>query len=240
VKTRTALCACAALVGAASSGCAATVQVTRTYTPEAAVRAQQETTLRPVAIVHDGKRVALPPDATLEPGPFAESNETGRIALRPADSVEMRGAFAPDETLPGGGRVESSRATGALVAGLFLFSVSYGPSAYVGFQSPRSSDRVLAVPVAGPWMDLARRPDCVPPNLPVKLPIDPCLTETAARIALAIAGVIEDTGALFTLVGLPSRTRITAGDGPTGGSRESRPHLAVVPTPGGLAAIGSF
>ena len=236
---------CPWLLLLASTGCAGSVEVTRTYAPQAALQAQNESRLRPVAVVRSNERVTLPSDARLEPNrvvlPTGESSRDGptTLSLGPGDSVEMRGSFQPDETVPGGGRVESSRSTGFLIAGVVVLSLSYVPTAYVGLGSSRTADRVLVVPALGPWIDLANRPQCVPPQLPFALPVDPCLGETASRAALVTSGVLQDVGLLLTLAGLPAQSRFVAGPTATG-SRESRGHFAIVPTLGGAAAVGTF
>jgi hypothetical protein len=282
-----------------STGCAGPVEITRTYTPQAAVQAQSETALHPVAIVRAAARIPLPSDARLEsgrvllpqarlhvhklaPGDIIEKDSQGRITavrgagtppvithfvpgtaeslsgseevrgvlvdganvvtLQPTDSIEMHGTFQPDDPLPGGGRVESTRSAGMLVAGVVVFSLAYAPTAYIGFASPRSEDRVLAVPAAGPWIDLANRQACVPPQLPpgMKLPVDPCIAETAMRAALVASGALQDLGVLFALIGLPSHSRVVT-DGARGvGEQKAHPHIGIVPTLGGAAAVGTF
>jgi hypothetical protein len=167
------------------------------------------------------------------------ADDAAVLLLRPSDGVEMHGVLAPDDAIPGGGRVQSTRSTGALVAGVVLFTLSYGPSVYVGAQSPRAADRALEAPVVGPWMDMAQRPKCVAPASPVALPIDPCIMETASRIGLAVSGSVQDLGFLLTLVGLPSHSEIVEGGGRGVGAR-AKPHVVFVPTWGGAAAMGTF
>src|SRR5262249_52594083 len=47
-----------------------------------------------------------------------------------------------------------------IAAGLFTLGIPYGFSAMVGIQSDVEADRRLLIPVAGPWMNLATRPNC--------------------------------------------------------------------------------
>jgi hypothetical protein len=283
----------------AITGCAGPMEVTRTYTPQAAVQAQNETPLHPVAIVRPEGRAPLPGDARLEagrvllprerlyvhrlaPGDVIEQDSQGRITavrsattppvvirfvpgtaesgsaseevrgvladganvltLRPSDAVEMHGTFQPDDALPGGGRIESTRSTGLLVAGIVVLSISYAPTAYVGLGSQRAADRVLLLPAAGPWIDLANRPACVPPQVPagIQLPVDPCIGETASRAALVASGVLQDLGLLLTVIGLPSHSRIVP-DGNRGlGEQKPQPRVAIVPTSMGGMAVGTF
>jgi hypothetical protein len=164
------------------------------------------------------------------------------ITLTDSDAVEMRGTMSSDGAVSGAGRVEETRATGALVAGLILFGLSYGPSAYVGLQSSNSYDKVLAIPVAGPWMDLAQRPACVPPMLPpgVQSPIDPCSIENLSRALLITSGAVQGLGTILTAVGLPTHSEVVKGEGapaePGSVARTRREvGVAVVPTPAGFA-----
>src|SRR5579863_9687662 len=103
----------ALLFALAVTGCAGPVEVTRTYTPQAAVQAQSETSLHPVAIVRPGGRVPLPPDARLEadrvvfaherlyvhklaPGDVIEQDSQGRIsAVRSSSTPPVVTRFVP-------------------------------------------------------------------------------------------------------------------------------------------------
>ncbi len=280
----------ALLVG---TGCAGSVEVTRTYTPAAAAEVQSDKFV-PVAIVRGSTRVALPQGARVQDGRVVlqrlyvhklsprdtlQEDELGRIVavrsggtppivtrfvpgtavspkasdevrgelvedatamqLTRSDGVEMHGRLEPDDALPGGGHIESTRSTAALIGGVVVFVLSYAPTVYVGAGSPRSSDRVLEVPVAGPWLDLANRSACVAPPTPIKLPIDPCIEETANRVALVTSGSLQGLATILTLIGLPAHSRIVEGDDRGVGAR-TKPHLAVVPTLGGAAAVGTF
>jgi len=283
----------AAVLALATTGCAGSVEVTRTYTPSAAADVQSDKFV-PVAVVRGAHRIALPQGARVEdgrvalprlhvhrlgPGDVVQEDALGRIvAVRSPgeppivtrfvpgtavsrsdsdevrgqladdgaavllirdDGIEMHGRLEPDDPLPGGGRVESSRSTGALIGGVVVFVLSYAPTLYVGAGSPRSSDRVLGVPVAGPWLDLANRPACVTPITPVKLPVDPCIEETASRAGLVTSGALQGLATILTLIGLPSHTRIVEGDDRGVGVR-SKSRLAIVPTMGGAEAVGTF
>jgi hypothetical protein len=172
------------------------------------------------------------------------ADDGGAIPLSPTDGVEMHGILSPDDAVSGVGHVESTRATGALVGGLVLLALSYGPSVYVGAQATPGYDRALSVPVAGPWLDLAQRPACVPPVTPYKSPIDPCLWETAARVALVTSGSVQGLGAILTLWGLPSHSRLVeGGDGssrPPEQNEKRHVTVAVAPALGGLVLGGTF
>ena len=159
------------------------------------------------------------------------------ITLQPGDRIAMRGFFSPDEHIPGGGHVETSRATGALAAGIGLLLVSYGPSAYVGATSTLKTDRVLLAPVAGPWLDLANRPKCVPPAGSQVLPVDPCIGDTILRAGLIAGGAVQGLAALLVLIGLPSSSHVVY-DGDHGVG------WTVIPDAGqgsaGVRAVGRF
>jgi hypothetical protein len=222
------------------------------------VRALYVHKLRPRDVIQEdslGRIVAVrsgaPPVVThLVPGTAvsrSRSNEVrgqlvdnaATMALVRDDGVVMHGRLEADDALPDGGHIESSRSTGALIGGAVVFVLSYAPTLYIGAGSPRSSDRVLAVPIVGPWLDLANRPACVAPNLPVKVPIDLCIEETASRAALIASGSLQGLATVLTLIGLPSHTRVVEGVDRGVGAR-AKPRLAVVPTLGGALAVGTF
>jgi hypothetical protein len=179
-----------------------------------------------------------PASSDLVRGEFAD--EGAGITLGDGDGVEMRGTLSPDGAVSGVGRVETTRATGALVGGLVLLALSYGPSAYVGAQASQDYDRVLAIPVAGPWMDLAQRPACIEPTLPIKPPVDPCTFENLARGLLITSGAIQGLGTILTVVGLPTHSEIVK-EGPPAEPGAATTHtrrpvaVGVAPTPMGLA-----
>jgi hypothetical protein len=161
----------------------------------------------------------------------------GAVMLAPDDRIEMRGRYFADERLPDGGHVASSRSEGTLFAGIIIFAIGYAPSAYFGAASHQGYDRVLLVPVAGPWIDLGTRPKCVPPPGSDQLPIDPCIDETAARVGLIAGGVVQGVGALMTALGLPAHAYVSY-DQDRGVGRVEKPHVSFVPMTGGGRAGG--
>lgn len=181
-----------------------------------------------------------PADSDLVRGELADD---ASIALAPEDGVEMKGTLPPDAAISGVGRVESTRATGALVGGLVLFALSYGPSLYVGAQASEGYDRALLIPVAGPWIDLAQRPGCVEPQTMVKLPVDPCQLDTLGRAALVASGGVQGLATILTAWGLPSHSELVPGDdrgAARGEGRAKEAAVAVAPGPGGVVVSGSF
>lgn len=152
------------------------------------------------------------------------------VPLLPSDRLEMRGTFAPGDTLPLGGKVDVERAWSALVFGTSLLALGYIPSIAVAASSPHDYDRMLYAPLFGPWIDLVQRDNCTPD------PIDPtkCFGDAAAHIGLIADGIIQDTGLLLMLVGLPSYAVVKWGD---------HASLRVGPVFGtttGIGAQGSF
>jgi hypothetical protein len=117
-----------------------------------------------------------------------------------------------------------------LIAGAIVFSLAWLPTAYVGLGSQRPDDRVLVVPLLGPWINLAGRPQCVPPGYAKMLPVDFCIEESASRAALVASGGIELLGGVLFALGLPAPAEFVGGDR----------GVAVVPTPHGVAAVGAF
>ncbi|HEY3820854.1 MAG TPA: hypothetical protein VGL81_27005 [Polyangiaceae bacterium] len=218
----------AALV-CAGTGCAGSVEVTRTFTPTAASRIDADK-LQPVAILREGVRTPLPRGARVEADRMVLAGPRKlSAALRPTDGIVMQGRLAPGEPIPGGGRVESSRSGAALIGGVVVFTLAYVPTAYVGAAS-HGSDAILGVPFVGPWLDLVHRPACVPPASPIPLPVDPCMVETATRAALVTSGALQGLGAVLTAIGLPASSRVIEGDR----------GVALVPSPGGAALYGRF
>ena len=199
-------------------------------------------TMQPVAIIRGEERIALPPGSRIEVDRVLVAPRRVRgverpaheVALEPTDGVEMRGKLEPGDDDPRRrAAFESSRATGWLGAGLVVTALSYAPTLYVGLTSTDPYDRALQIPFAGPWMDFLSRPACVPPNLPIALPVDPCMADKASRAAIVTSGALQDLGALFVLVGLPASAHIV-------GDADRGVGLAVVPTSNGAKLFGTL
>ncbi len=169
---------------------------------------------------------------------------TTSIPLAAGDKIEMHGTFDPDDKVPGGGRVETTRKTSMLVGGLILTGLAFLPTAYVGARSSRASDRVLLVPVAGPWIDFAGRDKCVAPRGSENLPVDPCIGETANRVGIVVSGIVQGFGGLLTVIALPSRTYVDYGADRGVARAPVAPRWTVVPTAtpygGGATIVGAF
>jgi hypothetical protein len=67
-------------------------------------------------------------------------------------------------------------------SGVWTFAGTYIPSLVVSQVSPYKFDRALAIPVAGPWIDLGTR-DC-----------DGCDLETLNRVMLVGDGILQTVG----------------------------------------------
>ncbi|HTQ03949.1 MAG TPA: hypothetical protein VMI54_08825 [Polyangiaceae bacterium] len=123
---------------------------------------------------------------------------------------------------------------GLLHSGIWTLGLSYVPALVVGIESSLPDDRFLFAPVAGPWIDFAKR-DC-----------PTCNHEQLNKVLLVTDGIVQGVGAL-EIVGsfffiehtTVSRTADDDGDKP-----KSAFELHVVPTrvagAYGLAAIGKF
>jgi hypothetical protein len=76
---------------------------------------------------------------------------------------------------------------GLLRSGAWTLGLGYVPALVVALESPLPADRYLYVPVAGPWIDFARR-DC-----------DECRHEGLNQFLIAADGVVQGVGALEIL-----------------------------------------
>jgi hypothetical protein len=78
-----------------------------------------------------------------------------------------------------------------LSAGIATFGLAYTPAVVVAAESPLTADKSLYAPVAGPWVDLANRPDCGPRVS--------CDLEMVNKVLIATNGVFQGLGALATV-----------------------------------------
>lgn len=152
-----------------------------------------------------------------------------RVPLVAGDRVELRGTFAPGETVPTGGRVATTRAWSALIFGGVLLGGSWLPSIVVGATSGVDANHWLFVPIVGPFIAYATRDACPPSEDPTA-----CFADAGTRIALIADGIFQSTGAILMLVGLPTTAEVRWG-------KDAR--LRIAPTFGryaGLSLEGSF
>jgi hypothetical protein len=157
--------------------------------------------------VKSGERVTrfIPGTATVEGNEVKGELEdhAERLPLLETDRVELRGAFAPGETVPTGGKVETTRAWSAIGFGAALLGGAWLPSVIVGATSDVDANHWLYVPVVGPWVAYVMRDACSPDVDP-----RPCLNDAGARVGLILDGILQTTGAALLLVGLPSSAEI--------------------------------
>jgi hypothetical protein len=120
-----------------------------------------------------------------------------------------------------------------LGVGVTSFALAYAPAVVVAAESSLTEDKALYAPAAGPWVDLASRPDC---GTRVS-----CDLEAVDRVLLATDGVFQGLGALAGLAGFlfPEHgAKLVVADG-------AKPNLHVTPTRlggrgYGLVAFGDF
>jgi hypothetical protein len=126
---------------------------------------------------------------------------------------------------------------GLLHTGIWTLGLSYVPALIVGIESSLPEDRYLIAPVAGPWIDFAKR-DCTT-----------CGNEKLNKALLATDGVIQGVGALEILgsfLFIEHATVSTAKNDPVDYSKNvfKLRELSVAPTASaggyGLTAIGKF
>lgn len=120
---------------------------------------------------------------------------------------------------------------GLLKGGAWTLGLSYAPALVVGIASPLPEDRYLLAPVAGPWLDFAKR-DC--PS---------CTHEGWNKALLVTDGLIQGVGALEILGAFlfVERTTVTR----TARSRAKHKPLALHLVPRfmgqySLTAVGEF
>lgn len=131
----------------------------------------------------------------------------------------------------------TSEATGPSMpmvgAGIGIFALSYLPVVIVGAASGLDADHNLFVPLAGPWIDFAQRPDCPAGTS--------CNVENTNRVLLAVDGVFQAIGALTIVGGFLN----TAHETKTVRSARLGPTLHLAPSQVGakgygMVALGTF
>jgi hypothetical protein len=128
-------------------------------------------------------------------------------------------------------RVVTTPNRSLLHSGVVTLGASYIPAFIVAVESPRSFDRQLFIPVAGPWMDFATR-KC-----------SDCEHERLNKALLITDGIFQGIGALNILGAfLFPETRVYAKNTSYPASQQARLSLAPTRMAGGygLTAVGSF
>jgi hypothetical protein len=203
----------------------------------------------------DGHVVAFVPGTAFSPEGSDEvrghlAGGDSAIDLATTDHVEVHGTLEPDDRVENIGHVESSRNTYALVFGTIVSVGSYVPTAGVAFESSRTADRVLLVPILGPWIDLLGRNKCTtPPQVATDtaVPTDPCLIETSNRVGIVISGVAQAIGGALLLLGLPGHAELIEDEpGHSKSAKRKSPGFSwsIAPLTSshatGISAVGSF
>jgi len=123
---------------------------------------------------------------------------------------------------------------GLLRGGAWTLGLSYVPALVVAIESSRPEDRYLFAPVAGPWIDFAKR-NCSGTS---------CDHETLYKALLATDGVIQGIGALEILGSFLFVEHSVASSSAEADRPKTAFELHVVPKTYaggyGLAAIGKF
>jgi hypothetical protein len=203
----------------------------------------------------DGHVVSFVPGSAISPEGTDEVR--GRLAggdsaidLAATDRIEVHGTLEDGDDVEHIGHVESSRYTFALVFGGIVTASSYAPAAVVGAESSRTGDRVLFLPIFGPWIDLLGRDKCItPPQVATdtSVPTDPCVAETANRVGIVISGVAQAIGGALLLIGLPDHAELIEDEpGRSKAAKRKSPGFSWLIAPltlshgSGISAVGSF
>jgi hypothetical protein len=85
--------------------------------------------------------------------------------------------------------------TTPILSGALTFGLSYGAVVMVAATTDSSANDRLYVPLLGPWLAIADRPDC---------PVDEqsCDSETTKKLLLGVDGVLQAAGAITLVYGL--------------------------------------
>jgi hypothetical protein len=149
-----------------------------------------------------------------------------RVPLLPSDRIELRGTFAPGESVPTGGTIAVTRSWAALGFGGALLGGAWLPSVIVAATSSVDANHWLYVPAIGPWIAYATRAACTPQVDP-----RPCLNDAAEHVALIADGILQSTGAVLLVLGIPSSAEVRWG---------TQAHARIMPLPGGISISGTF
>lgn len=188
----------------------------------------------------DGDTVIVPSQPAPAPAP-APAPPAQEVEVNVEDRQPMQPAAGPVYTRPAPGAAEGETESyyagpsrGMLFTGIGLFGISYGAAAVVSQTSDEEADDDLIVPIAGPWMSLADRPDCDEDE-----GVD-CDEENTNKVLLVTDGVFQAIGAgliIGSFLNPEKRTR-------TEYRTAKGPQVKVFPVTGrttlGLGAVGTF
>lgn len=188
----------------------------------------------------DGDTVIVPSQPAPAPAP-APAPQQVEVNIEERQQPAMQPAAGPVYTRPAPGAAEGETESyyagpsrGMLFTGIGLFAVSYGAAAIVSGTSDEDADDSLIVPIAGPWMSLADRPDCGG-----DAGVD-CDEENTNKVLLVTDGVFQAIGAgliVGSFLAPEKRTR-------TEYRTAKGPQVRVFPVTGrstlGVGALGTF
>ncbi len=147
------------------------------------------------------------------------------LTVRSPDAAAQPVAATVDTT------AETGPNTAMVSSGIGIFALSYVPAVVVGATSGLHTDRTLWVPLAGPWIDLAQRPNCSPAIS--------CNSENTAKVLVITDGIFQAIGAVTVIGGflLPVHERVVR-------TADLRPTLRLGPAKVaggyGMVALGTF
>jgi hypothetical protein len=144
-------------------------------------------------------------------------------------------SLADDSAPAGAESAHPASGGGALVAvGFITFGLSYVPAVSTATTSQLPIDKHLLVPVAGPWIDLASRPNCGPTGIS-------CNAEIGNQALLIVDGFFQGLALIQILAGVGQVSH----DMSTEAKVDLKPSVRLKPAQigaggYGLAALGKF
>lgn len=157
-------------------------------------------------------------------------------AYHAAQTVAAQGnvVVVPNErTEPAHDTVVVRRNTPMIVSGLVTFGLAYGISAGIAAGTDSDANDRLYVPLVGPWLSMADRPDC-----PVES--ESCDGETTKKVFLAVDGIVQGAGLLTFFYGLLNPLEGRQVDVAGAQVSKLRVNPVAVEAGGGLALSGWF
>jgi hypothetical protein len=145
---------------------------------------------------------------------------------------------------PSGYHLETRPNNGLVLAGLLTAGIPYVLSASVAGASREPADHWMALPVAGPFIDLAARPECDQTSNPFSGTTS-CTDDSGTRTTLMLDGLLQVSGAVLTIVGLVTPRRLLVRDDYYGTRERPTFTMAIAPrsygrSGHGLALAGTF